>query len=151
MCSAQILEGELIQILYYLRIAEGELKTESDHNWAYTQMERLKPSELLEQIRKKGVNRQTVFEKTLERAFRTRNFLAHRFFHRYNPIMTASECQEVESKLREMAQELDTAYNRLQPLRLALEKKLDFSKHRAEQAEPIIKKFTTVIDSFADK
>ncbi len=42
--------------------------------------------------------------------------------------MTASECQEVESKLREMTQEPDTAYNRLQPLRLALEKKLNFSQ-----------------------
>ncbi|HEV3114566.1 MAG TPA: hypothetical protein VGY99_29110 [Candidatus Binataceae bacterium] len=60
MCSAQILEGELVQILYYLRIAEGELKTESDHSWAYTQMERLKPGELLEQIRKKGVKSDSI-------------------------------------------------------------------------------------------
>ncbi len=52
MCSAQILEGELVQVLCFLRIGSGELKEGFD--WAYQQMMRKKPSEVLDWIRGSG-------------------------------------------------------------------------------------------------
>ena len=55
MCSAQILEGELVQVLYFLRIKSGELK-EPGFDWAYHQMMRQKPSEVLDWIRGAGGN-----------------------------------------------------------------------------------------------
>jgi hypothetical protein len=151
MCSAQILEGELVQILYFLRWADGDLKSEADHTWAFRQLEHLKPSELLEQIRRKGVKIREHLKQPIERAFRTRNFLAHQFFHKYNPIMDAVQCKEVERKLRLMDEELTKAFDRLQPLRLALEKKLNLSEHRMATSKRTVTKFLSAIGSFADE
>jgi hypothetical protein len=51
MCSAQILEGELVQVLYFLRMGSGELK-EQGFDWAYQQMMRIKPSEVLDLVKR---------------------------------------------------------------------------------------------------
>jgi hypothetical protein len=100
MCSAQILEGELLQILYFLRIPAGEL-TEPSFDWAYRRMLRMSPREVLDSIRGAGGNLSNEHQQIIEKAVTARNFLAHAFFHKYNPVMTASQCERVISRLRE--------------------------------------------------
>src|SRR5260370_21137202 len=92
MCSAQILERELVQVLYFLRIGSGELKERAFY-WAYQQMIRKKPSEVLDWIRGSGGNLSQGTQETINGALLVRNFLAHEFFHKHNPAIILEQCE----------------------------------------------------------
>ena len=150
MCSAQILEGELVQVLYFLRIKSGELK-EQGFDSVYQQMMRKKPSEVLEWIRGAGGNLSPESQETLRRALRLRNFLAHEFFHKHNPVMSATQCERVASKLRKIDFDLTAAYELLQPLRQRLEKEPGLLGHRQTKEQNFRKRIIEVIESFNEE
>ncbi len=150
MCSAQILEGELVQVLYFLRIKTGELK-EQGFDWAYHQMMRWKPSEVLDWIRGAGGSLSHGNEETIRRALRLRNFLAHEFFHRHNPVMSAPQCERVASKLKKIDAILTAAYQLLQPLRQKLETQLGLSADRRIASEDFQKRIVEALESFNDE
>jgi hypothetical protein len=148
MCSAQILEREIVQVLYFLRIASGELKEEG-FDWAYGQMMRRNASEVLDSIRGAGGNLSRENEETIRRALHLRNFVAHEFFHKYNPVMSAARCKRIASRLRKDDAELMAAYELLQPVRQKLEKQLGLSRQRTE--ENFRKRLIDAIESFNDE
>jgi hypothetical protein len=150
MCSAQVLEGELVQVLYFLRIKSGELK-EQGFDWAYDEMMRWKPSEVLDWIRGAGGNLSHENEKTIRRALRLRNFLAHEFFHKHNPVMSGTQCERIASKLKKIDSDLGAAYELLQPLRQKLEIQLGLSADRQLASEDFRKKFVAAFESFNDE
>jgi hypothetical protein len=150
MCSAQILEGELVQILYFLRILTGELR-EPSFDWAYGQMLRMSPREVLDSIRGAGGNLPREHQQLIDKAIRARNFLAHAFFHKYNPVMSAPHCERVASKLKKVEADLDAAYELLQPLRQKLETQLDLSADRQIASEKFQKRIVEALESFNEK
>jgi hypothetical protein len=150
MCSAQILEGELVQVLYFLRIKSGELK-EPGFDWAYHQMMRQKPSEVLDWIRGAGGNLSYENEKIIRQALRLRNFLAHEFFHKHNPVMSGTQCKQIASKLKKIDAELETAFELLQPLRQKLETQLGLSVDRQITSTNFQKRFVEAFESFNDE
>ena len=150
MCSAQILEGEMVQVLYFLRIRSGELK-EQGFDWAYHQMMGWKPSEVLNWIRGAGGNLSRRDEETIRRALRLRNFLAHEFFHKHNPVMSAPHCERVASKLKKIDADLNAAYELLQPLRQKLEAQLGLSADRQIVSENFQKRIVEAFESFNEE
>ena len=123
MCSAQILEGELVQILYYLHIVTGQV-SEPSLDWAYRLISRKPLGDVLDAIRGAGGNLPHEHEQVIAKAITLRNFLAHKFFHKFKPPMTSSECERVSSRLQKDESKLNAAYKLLQPLRLKLEKRI---------------------------
>ena len=150
MCSAQVLEGELVQVLYFLRIKSGELK-EPGFDWAYQQMMRQKPSEVLDWIRGAGGNLSYENEKIIRQALRLRNFLAHEFFHKHNPVMTGTQCERIASKLKKIDADLEAAFELLQPLRQKLEIQLGLSADRQITSKNFQKRIVEAFESFNDE
>jgi len=150
MCSAQILERELVQVLYFLRIGSGELKERAFY-WAYQQMIRKKPREVLDWIRGSGGNLSQGTQETINGALRVRNFLAHEFFHKHNPVMSLAQCEQIASKLRKIDADLTAAYELLQPLRRKLEKQLGLSPHRQSTADNFRRRIHEAVESFNDE
>src|SRR5258708_1795268 len=109
MCSAQILERELVQVLAFLRTKTGIIKDE-EFNWAYEKMMYEKPSDILIWIQGTGGNLALDNQETIRKALQTRNFLAHKFFHQYNPIMSVSQSRRVSAKLQKFDSDLKGAF-----------------------------------------
>jgi hypothetical protein len=149
MCAAQLLERELVTILGFLKQLLGQLT--SDNNWAYAQIERMKAKELLKLIRGCGGNLSSEENKIIEEALNSRNFLAHGFFHKYNPVMTSTQCKRAIRRHRTIESELDAAYRLLQPLRQNLEKRLNLSAVPKELAANFKKLFVEAVGSFYDE
>lgn len=150
MLSAQILEGELVWVLWALRTKIGELK-ESDFDWAYEQMRRAKSVDLLNLIRGSGGNLSADNLEVIRKAIHARNFLAHRFFHQYSPITGGVlKNRQCATKLRKIKSELEAAHSLLVPLRLKLEGELGLSEERKVFADDFWKRATQAILSFDD-
>jgi hypothetical protein len=98
MCSAQILERELVQVLAFLRSKAGIIRDE-EFNWAYEKMLYEKPSDILIWIQGTGGNLPRANQETIKKALQTRNFLAHKFFHQYSPVMSAPQSRRISAKL----------------------------------------------------
>lgn len=150
MCSAQILERELVQILAFLHTKTGVIKEEGS-DWAYQKMLYEKPSDVLIRIKGSGGNLSLESQEIVRKALLTRNFLAHKFFHQYGPIMSAAESRRVSLKLIRIDSELKTAFDLLQPLRLQLEKELGLSPRRQNIWEDTRARFVQAIVSFHDE
>jgi hypothetical protein len=149
MCAAQLLEGELIQIMAFLRIRTGELNS-PDFESAYAKMERMRAKEILSFIRGCGGNLSLDDYKIIEGALKSRNFLAHRFFHEYNPVANLTECKRAVQKLRKIESELNAAYKLLQPLRQNLEERLKLTAIRKDASENFKRDFLEAMASFYD-
>jgi hypothetical protein len=149
MMSAQILERELVQVLYFLRIGSGELRKERFY-WEYHQMMGMKPRKVLDYIRGCGGNLSHESQEAVKKALLDRNFLAHGFFHKYKPAMSATQCKRAGTMLRKIESDLNAAHGLLQPLRQELENRLGLSVHRQSKWEGYLKKFVDAISSFND-
>lgn len=149
MCSAQILERELVQVLAFLRTKTGELK-EKNFDWAYEKMMHDKPSDLLIWIQGSGGNLPQDSQDRIRKALFERNFLAHGFFHSYSPVMSAPQTKRIATKLQKIDADLTAAFNLLQPLRLKLEGQLGLSAVRQSVREDFRKTFIEAVASFDD-
>lgn len=150
MCSAQILERELVQILALLRMGSGELSG-SDFEWAYLQMTRMKPSEVLNSIRGAGGNLSREKQEVIKSAMRERNFLAHEFFHKYNlATLGAAQSTKIVRQLYKINSNLKVAFESLNPLREQLVMPLGLSEDRSVISENFRKQVAEAIVSFND-
>lgn len=150
MCSAQILERELVQVLAFLRSKTGIIRDE-EFDWAYEKMMYEKPSDILVWIQGTGGNLSRDSQEAIKKALQTRNFLAHKFFHQYNPVMSASQSRRTSVKLQKFDSDLKVAFELLQPLRLKLEKELGLSERRQKIGEDFRERFVQAIVSFKDE
>ena len=149
MCRAQILERELVQVLAGLRTKTGELKPD-DFDWAYQEMIRKKPSEVLLWIQGSGGNLSRECQESIRGALRARNFLAHEFFHKHSPLVSAEESKRIASKLQKIRSDLQAAFDLLQPLRFRLEGQLGLAE-RQSAWEEFRRDFIHAVASFDDE
>jgi hypothetical protein len=150
MCSAQILEGELVQVLSFLRVGSGELKGGNHFDWAYEHMTRMKPIEVLKWIR--GGRRQSFARESGNHQEGTprSEFSSSRILSQIQPC---DECRTVYAghlKTSEDRIESERSFNSLQPLRGKLEMQLDLSADRRIVWENS-KQFIEAIASFYDE
>ena len=87
----------------------------------------------------------------IRQALRLRNFLAHEFFHKHNPVMSGTQCKQIASKLKKIDAELETAFELLQPLRQKLETQLGLSVDRQITSTNFQKRFVEAFESFNDE
>src|SRR5208282_4131853 len=150
MCSAQILERELVQVLAFLRTKTGELKS-GDFDWAYREMVRMKPGDILTLFQGSGGNLSPESQESVRKALRARNFLAHEFFHKFSPVMTAPQSKRIAIRLQKIDSDLTSAFELLQPLRLKLEAQLGLSEQRQSVSKDFREKIIQAIVSFNDE
>jgi hypothetical protein len=146
MCKAQILERDLVLILTSLRVRIGELKGAQKFDWAFKQMLKMKPSQLLKSIGAAGGNLSYEQEENIANALRGRNFLAHSYFHKHGRAMSAKRCERATLELKKIRAELVMASNLLRPLR----QKLEIDRPR-RVPESFQKDVAAALVSFCDK